>query len=838
MKIYTYDFEVFRYDWIGIFKDKNTSEYTVIHNAPLELRDFLNSDAIYVGFNTKNYDQFIVKAICNDPEISPEEIKELNDWIIAAGAGWEHPLIRGNWYGFNNVDIRDDCQIGLSLKAIEGHLGMSIEESNVSFDIDHPLTQEEYDETIKYCKHDVDTTEHLIDIRKEYLKNKMAVGRMVGLDDAKSLSMTNAKLTAALLKAERPLIPRKDERQYKYPENLKKEYIPQEVFDFFNRMYDPNISDEDLFKSKLELDVGECPVTIAYGGIHGAIPFYSWDEDSTRIIRNYDVSSYYPHLMTVNGYTSRNIPSVKVYENVLNRRMEAKAKGDKSTANALKLVCNTTYGATLNQFNDLYDPLMARSVCISGQLYLLEMAEHLLKDVPDLKICQCNTDGIMIEFDVSQYDKVKAITNEWQTRTGFELEEDCIKKLVQKDVNSYIEVQSDGKVKQKGGYLVRGIAPAGAFNINNNATIVAKAITDYFVDGTSVEDTINACDDIMAFQQIAKAGAKYKEAYHIVNGEQVPIQKVNRVYATKDERYGKLYKIKAETDMTAKIEMLPEHCIIDNDNRLSIDDIDKSFYIEMAKKRINDFMGIKPEKKGKKKMAATSTKNTQNIYKRLATVREKFLEHGIAKTGKNPQLKAMYFQLDDIVPVSTPMFHENDLFPMMNFTKDECTLSIIDMLDDTNKIVFSAPVREWLGNAAVTPVQAMGATITYMRRYLYQIALDIVETDEMESGKTPTQVEKSAAKPVVPKPTIPLTPEAQKATIQNATEPDGAANELQITQLKKKLKDMRSKIPGKPTEDWIADIAVKTNAFTTISKKQCEEILTEIAARLENAKNG
>ena len=66
-----------------------------------------------------------------------------------------------------------------------------------------------------------------------------------------------------------------------------------------------------------------------------------------RICRNYDVGSYYPHLMTINGYTSRNIPSPKIYEDVLDRRMEAKASGDKVTANALKLVCNTTYGCLL-----------------------------------------------------------------------------------------------------------------------------------------------------------------------------------------------------------------------------------------------------------------------------------------------------------------------------------------------------------------------------------------------------------------------------------------------------------------------------------------------------------
>ena len=150
---------------------------------------------------------------------------------------------------------------------------------------------------------------------------------------------------------------------------------------------------------------------------------------------------------------------------------------------------------------------------------------------------------------------------------------------------------------------MRGIAPAGAFNINNNACIVATALKEYFVNGIPVEETINGCDDIFQFQIIAKAGVKYRETYHLVDGVQVPVQRVNRVYAKADERYGKLFKVKAENESTAKIEMLPEHCIIDNDNHLTIDDVDKTFYIEMAKKRINDFLGIKPEKKkgGRKK---------------------------------------------------------------------------------------------------------------------------------------------------------------------------------------------------------------------------------------------
>ena len=93
-----------------------------------------------------------------------------------------------------------------------------------------------------------------------------------------------------------------------------------------------------------------------------------------------------------------------------------------------------------------------------------------------------------VSFDKSDEAKWQEITQEWQDRTGFELEEDFIQKIVQRDVNNYVEVPvGDGKPKVKGGNLVRGILtnanidfttmglPAwdnmsgGAWNINNNA---------------------------------------------------------------------------------------------------------------------------------------------------------------------------------------------------------------------------------------------------------------------------------------------------------------------------------------------------------------------------------
>ena len=838
MRLIVYDVEVFCEDWLVIFKDIETGKYTCVHNDNEELKECISEDCIYIGFNSKHYDQFIIKAICCG--FTPQEVKQVNDFIIGGGQGWECPMLRDFFFRFNNVDIKDDMQMGLSLKAIEGHLGLSVEESTVPFDIDRPLTEEELKETAKYCIHDVDTTEKLVELRKDYLKNKIHIGKLAGLDEVKAMGMTNAKLTAALLKAEQK--PHDDERKYVYPPNLKLEYIPQEVFDFFDRMYDPEISDKELFSDKQTFSIGDCPGVVGYGGIHAAIPNYFFVETEDRVIRNKDVASYYPHLMTLCGYTSRNIPSAKVFEDVLETRMKAKASGDKATANALKLVVNTTYGALLNKYNDLFDPLMGRSVCITGQLFLMELAQHLYADIPDLKIVQLNTDGIMVECDRKYLPKLDEICDEWQSRTGFELEEDAVVRIAQKDVNNYVEVQEGGKAKSKGGYLVRGISTVGAFNINNNACIVAAAVKEYLVNGVPVEDTINGCNDIFQFQLIAKAGVKYREAYHLVDGEKVPVQKVNRVYATKDERYGKLFKVKAENDSTAKIEMLPEHCIIDNDNHLTIDDVDKTFYIEMAKKRINDFLGIKPEKKkgGRKKMATTKKTETaeitaMNIYQKLLKARAMFLEADVKKTGKNMHLSFKYFELEDIVPTATRIFGEVGIVPLVNFTADTATMTMVNTDNPEETVTFIspfnqiAPIVSNAGKQATNEMMALGSSITYMRRYLYMIALDICESDGIDANA-------GVPAPAAPAPKAPpATPEQRQEVKQELTAPADNATALQIKGLKAVLKKLKDADPSK--EEMIAQIAVQTNGFTVISKADCEALIQRITAMLEGGTN-
>jgi len=322
------------------------------------------------------------------------------------------------------------------------------------------------------------------------------------------------------------------------------------------------------------------------------------------------------------------MPSPQIYIDTLNSRIADKKAGRIAEANAKKLVLNTTFGVMLNgkgdeAYNDLYDPLMGRSICITGQLLLIELSVHLIKECPTLKIIQLNTDGIMVSLDKEDEAKWQEITREWQDRTGFELEEDLIQKIVQRDVNNYIEIpMGGGKPKLKGGVLVRGILTnanldftqyglrqwenmtGGAWKVNNDAVIIAHAVRDYFVNGADPEETIYNSTEILDFQLISKAGGKYESCYQIVGDDEIPMQKVNRVYAVDDYNAGTLYKVHAKTKKSAKIPGLPMHCIVDNENRLDLSVIDKDWYVREAKRHIREFLGKKGPKRNTRRVNA------------------------------------------------------------------------------------------------------------------------------------------------------------------------------------------------------------------------------------------
>lgn len=829
MKIYIYDIEVFKDFWLVVRKEHGKDKYEVAFNQyELVEQWFTEPDAIYAGFNNKHYDNYIIKAILN--YFSPQDIKELNDFIINGNQGFQwDKFSQAKSIWFDSFDIKDDMQIGLSLKAIEAHMGFNIVECDIPFDYEGIPSGKLKDDVIKYCKHDVYMTEIVLDKRKDYLNTKRELGKRAGLSEAQALYSTNAKLTASVLKA-RKLTGLDDEREYTFPGTTDYEHeLMDKAKAFFKRMSDYSIPDDELFKEKLEFTIQNMPTTIAYGGIHGAIKNIDVSSSEHLAIANYDVTSLYPSLMINYNFISRAIPDPKIFEKIYHERVEAKLAGDKVTSNALKLVLNTTYGAMLNKYNNLYDPKQGRAICITGQLLLLKLALMLTK-VPSLTLLQINTDGVMFSYNPDDTQQINEIMCEWELSTHLELERDDIQRYIAKDVNNYIMVDTTGKIKKKGGYLVRGISPFGAFNINNNAVVVAMAIEDYLLNNTPVEETIyNNLNDLSLFQIIAKASSKYEyvfQEYTYPTGVyQEEVQRCNRVYASIFTHMSTLYKVKKSDGSIAKIESLPPHVQIYNEGIPDLEEedlgLDVDYYIEFAKKKINDFLGI--ENTDRKDNIMPTKK--LNLYQKLNKVRLEFINAGVQKSGHNQSQGYYYFELEDIVPVATTLFDKYDLFLEMSIFQDEAFATVIDAEtvgqdEGVTQHIFTLyydrmlPILNKEGKEVTNRLQLTGSTQTYLRRYLYMLVLDLVENDVIDA--TP------------PKKSYTQATQSQRNTLkEELTDAEGQADDLQKNALRSACRKLRDLNPD--YNDKLKEISKETNKFTDVTKTRCEELIVQVS---------
>lgn len=177
------------------------------------------------------------------------------------------------------------------------------------------------------------------------------------------------------------------------------------------------------------------------------------------------------------------------------------------------------------------------------------------------------------------------------------MEEDIIDIVVQRDVNNYVMREKKGKVKVKGGVV--SDYKGGDFK-HNSLSIVCKAIVDNLLDGIPVEKTIGECTDPFAFQMIAKAGGTYERVVHVFEGGERQVNKVNRIYASPLQNLGAVYKVKADGRRDRQASC-PEHAIIDNEGTITIDKLDKQWYIDLANERLLKFRGVKPERKKRRK---------------------------------------------------------------------------------------------------------------------------------------------------------------------------------------------------------------------------------------------
>lgn len=599
MQEVVFDIEVFPDWWCMVYTNPDDmNEKLVLTSDDSNYKAVINKLIIkrcLIGFNIKGYDLRILNAIVHSCD--PYRVYQLSKAIVETGDESDPFNNYTFWNKFNFSDLYDDWKFG-SLKEFESNIGMSIKESEISFDKEN-LSEEEKEEVIKYCKHDVEATVRLLDYRREYIDAKKMLSEMFDIPLSKALKSTNAKLCAIVLEA----VPKQRavETKYTIPAKVEKyirDNLPDNVISLFEYLNDDS-KEVNLFDNKIVFGIG---------GIHST---YSENivtkEDSQSSLINIDVTSYYPNLMMKLGYLSRNVIRPEKYTEIYDLRVdlkaqmkvEEKANGKsakwaklKAQQEGLKLILNTTYGATKNKYNALYDEYQASSLCYTGQLLLAALANKIYNEIGAI-IIQTNTDGILIKVLNDSIDDVKKLVKEWEDLTGFTMEYDYIKMFFQRDVNNYIEVTDNPKkpYKLKGKWTNQAEESVA----NLNAPITHEALLLYYTQNKPIEETINECSDIFKFCFTAKAGHTYTKTYHYINNEPRLCNKINRVVATTDTKYGTLKKYKVCDDGKPrydKIADVPERCILLNDELEMIDTLDRDWYIQFAKNKLKELRWV------------------------------------------------------------------------------------------------------------------------------------------------------------------------------------------------------------------------------------------------------
>jgi DNA polymerase len=620
-----YDFEVFKDDWLAVFIDITRRTEQVIINNPDELKALYeaNISNIWVGFNNRHYDQYIMKGILLglDP-------KRINDWIIIEKReGWQFSSVF-NKIPMINYDVMPNPPIGL--KTLEGFLGSNIKETGVPFNINRKLTKEEIEETIKYCRHDVEQT---IKVFLEKIDEFNAMhGIIQAFPDMVSLSNigdSEARITAKVLGCSRRDF--KDEFEFFFLPCLRLNKYKY-VQDWFEQKRKEALSmdlqncdkyDKKLWYKSQNLDtiVAGIPHSFGFGGLHGATaePIHK-----TGQILHVDVNNYYPSMLIAWGLVTRAATNDN-YTLVYKTRKSMKAKqiaaaksGNKAEAKnwkkaqlPYKKMLNALSGGMKDETNPAYDPRNNNCMCINGQLMLLDLIEHL-EVIPGFELIQSNTDGLIIWIpDTDEaFEMVDDICWEWEQRCSTDLceillELDNISEIYQKDVNNYLWVGADGSVERIGAYVKELSAT------DNDLPILNKALVEYMVHKTPVEQTINQCDDLIMFQKIVKLSDKYDWVEHehctpvisqtgkrVIKTMYEYPEKVRytyksyRVFASNSQDDGRLLKRKRVKSKGEKFGNTPDHCFICNDDVCGVKtpkNLDRSWYIDLAKKRLKQF---------------------------------------------------------------------------------------------------------------------------------------------------------------------------------------------------------------------------------------------------------
>ena len=518
MATWVYDTETLPNRTLFCAFDIDTKEWFTLwrheQDAPERLKAFMRSDdTTFVGFNSRYFDGVIVAAFCAGR--TELEIKRIADDLIVNRL---NPWQAMNKYTLRDVipdhiDIIEVAPSFVGLKAYGARMHMpKLQDMPIAHDT--VITPEQEPIILEYCKNDVETTAELLKHLESEILLRVEMSRRYGTDmrsKSDSQMAEQAYITSMGLKRQDNVVPKTV--TYTPPAFLK--YQNTELQNLLNRIskhvFNMNqntghvILPDFLGQQTVKFGCGEYQLGV--GGIHSVHDKQICHIAGNDIICDIDAASFYPSIILECGFVPASLGTrfVNEYRKIYERRLEAKRNSDKTTDATLKISLNGTFGKLASKYSVLYSPDLMLAVTLTGQLTLLMLIEWL--ELAGVETLSANTDGIAIRYTQDKKELVEKVVAKFGEVSRFQFEFTPYRVLAMKDVNNYIAVKPDRKLK------VKGIYSPLSLKKNPTAQVSADAVGQWLASGKEFMQTITEAPfkDFISARNVTGGGQQQGE---------------------------------------------------------------------------------------------------------------------------------------------------------------------------------------------------------------------------------------------------------------------------------------------------------------------------------------
>lgn len=474
-----------------------------------------------ISFNGNHYDLPIISAALAG--YSNQKIKDLSDTIIKSSTPiWT--ILRSHKFDIiknDHIDLIEVAPGRSSLKIYGGRMNAP-KMQDLPIDSNSTISPKQRAQLREYCENDLHTTAMLYKALKPQIDLRVALSAQYGMD---LRSKSDAQIAETVIVSEMTKITNKTYGKANVADDVSFNYIDPGIVSFdystelslligklcrhkFTLGLNGAVQMPDWLRNT-KIKIGTSEYRMGIGGLHSCEKSQYIKADEKQMLIELDVASYYPNIILQQRLAPKSMGEtfLKVYQGIVTRRLKAKRDGDKVTADVLKIAVNGSFGKLGSKYSALFAPELLIQTTITGQLALLMLIEAV--EVAGAKVVSANTDGVVILCQRVLEKRIEEVAFDWMLRTSFDLERTDYRALASRDVNSYVAVKLDGKVKGKGVFASTSLAK------NPDKPIVAQAVAQYVAHEIPLEITIRNCRDITQFVTIRRVqgGATWQGEY-------------------------------------------------------------------------------------------------------------------------------------------------------------------------------------------------------------------------------------------------------------------------------------------------------------------------------------